>query len=37
MDLILWRNAEAENGPPDLERKLTAKGRRHAERMAEWL
>jgi len=37
MDLILWRNAEAENGPPDLERRLTAKGRRHAERMAEWL
>jgi phosphohistidine phosphatase len=39
MDLILWRHAEAvESGPDDdLARKLTAKGERHAERMAEWL
>ena len=26
MDLILWRHAEAEEGDPDLERKLTAAG-----------
>lgn len=37
MDLILWRNAEAEEGAADMERRLTAKGRRHAERVAAWL
>jgi len=37
MDLILWRHAEAEEGGPDLERKLTAKGHKHAARMAKWL
>ena len=37
MDLIIWRHAEAEDGVPDLERKLTAKGRKQAERMAQWL
>ena len=40
MDLILWRHAEAEperEGLADLERALTAKGERHAQRMAEWL
>ncbi len=37
MDLILWRHAEAEDGPPDLQRELTAKGRKQAERVAEWL
>jgi phosphohistidine phosphatase len=40
MDLILWRHAEAaleSDGHDDLERALTAKGERHAERMAEWL
>ena len=37
MDLILWRHAEAEDGGPDLERKLTSKGRKQAARMAEWL
>jgi len=37
MDLILWRHAEAEDGVPDLERRLTAKGQKHAARMAEWL
>jgi phosphohistidine phosphatase len=38
MDLILWRHAEAiESAADDLARKLTAKGERHAERMAEWL
>jgi phosphohistidine phosphatase len=37
MDLILWRHAEAEDGTPDLERALTAKGHKQARRMAEWL
>jgi len=40
MNLILWRHAEAEivrPGEDDLERQLTAKGRRQAERMAGWL
>src|SRR5262245_60538567 len=37
MDLIIWRHAEAEDGAPDLERKLTAKGRKQAERVAHWL
>ena len=37
MDLILWRHAEAEDGAPDLERRLTAKGHKHAARVAEWL
>ena len=37
MDLIVWRHAEAEDGAPDLERKLTAKGRKQAERVAQWL
>lgn len=37
MDLILWRHAEADEGGPDLERKLTAKGRKQAKRMAAWL
>jgi phosphohistidine phosphatase len=37
MDLILWRHAEAEDGYPDLERALTAKGQKQAARMAQWL
>jgi phosphohistidine phosphatase len=40
MDLILWRHAEAvveKEGQDDLERALTAKGERQAQRMAEWL
>lgn len=37
MDLILWRHAEAEDGAPDLERRLTAKGHKNAARVAEWL
>jgi phosphohistidine phosphatase len=37
MDLILWRHAEAEPGEPDLGRRLTAKGIKQAERMANWL
>lgn len=37
MDLILWRHAEAQDGVPDLERELTAKGLKQAKRMADWL
>lgn len=39
MELILWRHAEAEDPGPrgDLARNLTKKGRRQAERMADWL
>jgi phosphohistidine phosphatase len=37
LDLILWRHAEAEPGEPDLGRRLTAKGLKQAQRMAEWL
>jgi phosphohistidine phosphatase len=37
MELILWRHADAEDGPVDLQRKLTAKGRRDAEKVAGWL
>ena len=40
MDLILWRHAEAieaRDGELDLDRALTPKGERQAQRMAEWL
>src|SRR5260221_732071 len=37
MDLILWRHAEAEDGSPDSARKLTARGREQARRIAAWL
>ena len=37
MDLIMWRHAEAEDGTPDNERELTAKGLKQARRMAKWL
>jgi len=40
MDLILWRHAEAvaeREGLPDLDRPLTTKGERQAQRMADWL
>jgi len=37
MDLILWRHAEAEEGGPDLERRLTSRGHKHAARVAKWL
>lgn len=40
MDLILWRHAEAvveREGLADLERALTPKGERQAQRMADWL
>lgn len=40
MDLILWRHAEAfepREVQDDLDRALTAKGERQAQRMADWL
>ena len=40
MDLILWRHAEAfemREAETDLERALTPKGERQAQRMADWL
>lgn len=37
VDLILWRHAEAEEGVPDKERRLTAKGEKQAAAMAAWL
>ncbi|HSS46411.1 MAG TPA: histidine phosphatase family protein [Burkholderiales bacterium] len=37
MDLILWRHSEAEKGMPDLKRKLTKRGLKQAEAVAEWL
>lgn len=40
MDLILWRHAEAheaEPGEDDLQRALTPRGRKQAERMSVWL
>ncbi|MGL4575883.1 MAG: phosphohistidine phosphatase SixA [Burkholderiaceae bacterium] len=40
MDLILWRHAEAEEfdaSGTDMDRALTAKGERQAQRMAQWL
>lgn len=44
MDLILWRHAEAEEGPEsdqspggDLTRALTSRGEKQAFRMASWL
>lgn len=37
MELILWRHAEAEDSTPDLERALTANGRKQAAKMAAFL
>ncbi len=37
MDLILWRHADAEDGVPDMNRRLTAKGEKQAEKMAGFL
>ncbi len=37
MELILWRHAEAHDGAPDLERELTGKGQKQAEKMATFL
>jgi len=37
MDLILWRHADAADGIPDADRRLTGKGAKQAEQMAAWL
>lgn len=37
MELLLWRHADAADGEPDLERPLSARGRRQAELIARWL
>ena len=37
MDLLLWRHAEAEEGYPDQHRRLTARGEKQAQQIAEWL
>jgi len=37
MDLILWRHAEAEDGVPDLDRELTPRGVKQAEKVAAFL
>ena len=37
MNLLLWRHAEAEQGTPDLKRKLTARGEKQAAQMARWI
>ena len=34
MELLLWRHAEAEDGFPDAERRLTPRGEQQAQRMA---
>jgi phosphohistidine phosphatase len=37
VDLILWRHAEAEDAHPDESRRLTARGRKQALKVALWL
>lgn len=37
MDLLLWRHAEAEDGPVDFDRALTARGHKQARLVARWL
>jgi len=37
MDLILWRHADAEDGTPDITRRLTSKGLKQARETAAWL
>jgi phosphohistidine phosphatase len=37
VELILWRHAEAEDGIADMERRLTAKGEKQADKMAAFL
>lgn len=37
MELILWRHAEAEDGAPDMKRRLTAKGEKQAVKMSAFL
>lgn len=37
MDLILWRHAEAEESAPDLDRQLTGRGQKQAQKVGGWL
>ena len=37
MELVLWRHADAEDGPSDLKRELTERGRKQAKAMSKWL
>ena len=37
MELILWRHADAEEGLDDMARRLTAKGEKQADKMADFL
>jgi phosphohistidine phosphatase len=37
MELILWRHAEADDGSPDMDRRLTSKGHKQAAAVAAWL
>ncbi len=37
MNLLLWRHADAAEGHPDINRTLTARGVKQAQRMARWL
>ena len=37
MDLLLWRHAEAEEGPLDMQRRLTQRGEKQARQVARWL
>lgn len=37
MELIIWRHAEAEDGVPDMDRRLTEHGHVQASAMAAWL
>lgn len=37
MNLVLWRHAEAADGASDMERELTARGRKQATRVGQWL
>ncbi|MGB4467902.1 MAG: histidine phosphatase family protein [Azovibrio sp.] len=37
MDLLLWRHAEAEEGPLDMQRRLTQRGEKQAHQVARWL
>ena len=37
MELLLWRHAEAEDGFPDAQRRLTPRGEQQAQRMAAWI
>ena len=37
MDLILWRHADAQDGMPDMDRALTDRGHKQAEKVGRWL